>query len=342
MRTLNNHKLKLGILDQSALMPGDTPTDAFRRTIELAKLGERWGYSRFWVSEHHDTPRLAGSSPEVLLGALGAHTSRIRIGSAGVLLPHYSPFKIAENFRVLEALYPGRIDLGIGRAPGGMPIASQALRYGRTKPSDEQLPDVLRDLGGFLADSLEPGHRFEGVRAAPFVETKPDIWLLGSSSFSAERASELGAAFSFAHFINGDGGHEAVKGYFDSYRPGPLGSEPRANVCVIAICADTDEEAERLALPVELALLLLEQGQFQRPFPTYEEALAYPYTEWDRMRIQVNRSRMLVGGPVSIREQMLNFAGDYGVEELIVVTFGADPAARLRSYELLAQTFELA
>lgn len=333
--------LKLGLLDQSPVFPGDKGGDAIRRTVELAKLVERWGYSRFWVSEHHDTPRLAGSSPEVLLAALGAHTSRIRIGSAGVLLPHYSPFKVAENFRVLEALYPGRVDLGIGRAPGGMPIASQALRYGRPKEREELFGETLRDLAGFLNDRLEPGHRFEGVRAAPLVETVPDIWLLGSSSFSAERAAELGAAFSFAHFINGDGGHGAVRRYFADYRPGPLGSSPCVNVCVIVICADTEEEAERLAKPVDLSILLREQGQFQRPFPTHEEAAAYPYTEWDRLRIQANRSRMIVGDPMQVKERMLAFSEEYGVNELIVVTVTAEPQARLRSYELLAEAFGL-
>ncbi|WP_201319288.1 LLM class flavin-dependent oxidoreductase [Paenibacillus sp. EPM92] len=333
--------LKLGILDQSPVFPGYQAGDAIRHTVELAKQTECWGYSRFWVSEHHDTSRLAGSSPEVLLAALGAHTSRIRIGSAGVLLPHYSPFKVAENFRVLEALYPGRVDLGIGRAPGGMPIASQALRYGRPKERDELFGETLRDLAGFLSDRLEPGHRFEGVRAAPLVETAPDIWLLGSSGFSAERAAELGAAFSFAHFINGDGGHEAMRRYFADYRPGPLGRAPRANVCVMVICADTEEEAERIAVPLDLSILLREQGQFQRPFPTYEEAVAYPYTEWDRMRIQVNRNRMIVGDPKQAKARMLAFSEEYGVNELIVVTVTADPQARLRSYELLAEAFAL-
>ncbi|WP_141335259.1 LLM class flavin-dependent oxidoreductase [Paenibacillus sp. tmac-D7] len=333
--------LKLGILDQSPVFPGYQAGDAIRHTVELAKQTERWGYSRFWVSEHHDTSRLAGSSPEVLLAALGAHTSRIRIGSAGVLLPHYSPFKVAENFRVLEALYPGRVDLGIGRAPGGMPIASQALRYGRPKERDELFGETLRDLAGFLSDRLEPGHRFEGVRAAPLVETAPDIWLLGSSGFSAERAAELGAAFSFAHFINGDGGHEAMRRYFADYRPGPLGRAPRANVCVMVICADTEEEAERIAVPLDLSILLREQGQFQRPFPTCEEAVAYPYTEWDRLRIQVNRNRMIVGDPKQAKARMLAFSEEYGVNELIVVTVTADPQARLRSYELLAEAFAL-
>ncbi|UUZ81008.1 LLM class flavin-dependent oxidoreductase [Paenibacillus sp. P26] len=322
-------------------MAGENAVMAMRQTLELAKAAEGWGYSRYWVSEHHDTTGLAGSSPEVLISAIGAHTSRIRVGSAGVLLPHYSPYKVAENFRVLEALYPGRIDLGIGRAPGGMPIASQALGYGRPQNREEQFAQQLRDLGGFLRDRLEPGHRFEGLRATPLVDTEPELWSLGSSGYSAERASELGAAFSFAHFINGEGGQEAVRRYRRYFREGPLGREPRVNACVIVVCAETDEEAERLATSIDLRSLFLEQGKFGAALPSPEEAASYPYTEWDRMRIRANRSRMLVGGPDKVKAAMLGFAESYGTEELIVMTIAHEFAARLRSYELLAEIFEL-
>lgn len=333
--------LKLGILDQSPVVLGGTAVQAFQRTIELAKTAERLGYSRYWVSEHHDSLGLAGSSPEVLISAIAAHTSTIRVGSAGVLLPHYSPYKVAENFRVLEALYPGRIDLGIGRAPGGMPIASQALRYGRPKERDEHFPQMLKELGGFLTDRLEPGHYFEGLRATPAVNTVPEFWLLGSSSYSAERASELGASFSFAQFINGDGGHEAVHHYFESFRPGILGNTPRVNVCVHVLCADTDEEAERLATCVDLRLLLQEQGKANRGFPSPEEAESYPYTDWDRIRIQANRSRMIVGGPEKVKEQLTDLARSYRADEVIILTATFDFTARLRSYEILSRQFGL-
>ncbi|WP_274363614.1 LLM class flavin-dependent oxidoreductase [Paenibacillus thermotolerans] len=331
--------MKLGVLDQSPVPAGETAVDAFRHTIQLARLAEKLGFTRFWVSEHHDTPGLAGSAPEVLLAAVGAHTSSIRIGSAGVLLPHYSPYKVAEQFRVLEALYPGRVDLGIGRAPGGMPLASQALRYGRDKIRDEQFPGALTELAGFLQGNLDPEHRFGSLVTTPVVGTAPAMWLLGSSDVSARIASELGAAFSFAHFINGDGGQEAVRAYRRNYMPGPLGSEPRVNVCVTVLCADTDEEAERLAAPLDLRLLLFEQGQFRTSFPSYEEAIAYRYTDWDRMRIRENRKRMIVGGPERVKEQLLQFAEDYGTDELIAVTNTYDFASRVRSYELLAELF---
>lgn len=334
--------LRLGVLDQSPVPSGFSAAQALRQTIELAKHADRLGYSRYWVSEHHDTAGLAGSSPETLVAAIAAHTSRIRVGSGGVLLPHYSPYKVAETFRLLEGLYPNRIDLGIGRAPGGMPIASQALRYGRPKEREEHFVEMLKELGGFLADRHEPGSRFEGLRATPLVDTTPEIWLLGSSDFSSECAAVLGGSFSFAHFINGDGGYEAMHRYFNRFQPGLLGNEPRGNVCVHVICADTDEEAERLAMSIDLRLLWIEQGERSRKLASPEEAMSYPYTEWDKYRIQANRSRIIVGGIHKVKERLQQFAKAYGVNEIIVSTAIHDFSARVRSYELLADAFELA
>ncbi|MFC3771059.1 LLM class flavin-dependent oxidoreductase [Paenibacillus sp. GCM10012303] len=332
--------LRLGVLDQTPVLTGSSAVEAMKQTVELARITEKLGYSRYWVSEHHDTISLAGSSPEVLLAAIGAHTSRIRIGSGGVMLPHYSPYKVAENFRVLEALYPGRVDLGIGRAPGGMPAATRALRYGRPPEIAEAFPAALEELGGYLRPvrgtaEVRPG---SGLQATPLVETSPEIWLLGSSDYSARRASELGASFSFAHFINGEGGQSAVQHYYETFRPGPLGAEPRANACVMVLCADTDEEADRLAAPLDLKLLLLEQGRFGIDI-TLEQALAYPYTEFERIRIRHNRKRMLVGGPEKIKTQLLEFSRSYGVEEVIVNSITPDFASRVRSYELVAGLF---
>jgi len=332
-------KLKLSVLDQSPLIGDADAAEAFRQTIRLAERAEALGYHRYWVSEHHDTPGLAGSAPEVLIAALAARTERIRVGSGGVLLPHYSPYKVAEQFRVLEALYPGRIDLGLGRAPGGMPLASKALRYGRTKIMDDKLPGALLELHGFLHDRLPEGHELEGLQATPVAKTAPELWLLGSSTVSARIAAELGGAFAFAHFINGDDGLQVVRDYRDAFRLGPLGDAPRVNVAVIAICAERDEEAETYASALDLRILLNEQGHIRRPFPTAEEARNYPYTEWDLGRIRENRKRMLVGGPETMREKMTAFAAAYGVDELIVNTFAPTYDARIRSYELLAELF---
>ncbi|WP_035155900.1 LLM class flavin-dependent oxidoreductase [Cohnella thermotolerans] len=334
-------RLMLGVLDQSPIGPGENAVVALRHTLELVRAAERLGYSRFWVSEHHDSAGLAGSSPEVLVSAIGAHTSRIRIGSGGVLLPHYSPYKVAENFRVLEALYPGRCDLGIGRAPGGMPLASLALRNGGAKPADERFPQMLGELGTFLglAPPFGPEHPLSDLTATPRVDTAPEIWLLGSSGYSAVVAAQMGAGFSFAHFINGYGGQGAVRDYLRHFRPGPLGSKPKVNACVFVVCADTDALAEREAAAMDLRLLYHEKGEYNRPFPTPEEAAAYPYAEWERMRIADNRKRMIVGGPDRVRRALIAFAESYRTDEVLATCILSDFKLRLRSYELLAEMF---
>lgn len=333
--------LQLGVLDQSPVASNSNPVEAMNNTIQLAKTADRLGFSRYWVSEHHGTPSLAGSSPEVLVSAIAAHTERIRVGSGGVLLPHYSPYKVAENFRVLEALYPGRIDLGIGRAPGGMPLASQALRYGRPKEPDERFPGILLELASFLGlgDGFPDDHPFASLVTMPQVDTAPDVWLLGSSDFSAMIASQLGAGFSFAHFINGQGGHDAVRYYLDHFQPGPFGDKPRVSVCVAVICAETAELAEEFGAAYDLRLLYLDKGERHRLFPSPEEVKAYPYTDFDRMIIRENRRRMIVGDPDQVRRQLLQFSEEYGVNEIIVNTMIYDFKYRLRSYELLAEMF---
>ncbi|MFC5701224.1 LLM class flavin-dependent oxidoreductase [Cohnella faecalis] len=336
-------KLKLGVLDQSPIGRGETAATALQHTLALARAAERWGYSRFWVSEHHDSKSLAGSSPEVLLAAIGAHTSRIRIGSGGVLLPHYSPYKVAENFRVLEGLYAGRVDLGIGRAPGGMPLSSRALRKDSPKEPDEHFPQSLRELAAYIGkgERLEPTHPFAELNASPHVDTTPEVWLLGSSIYSAAVAAQMGAGFSFAHFINGEGGQGAVRDYLKHFRPGPLGDRPNVSACVFVICAETDEAAEGEARLTDLRLLYLEKGQFQQPFPTMEEANAYPYCDWDRLRITENRKRIIVGGPSKVKKELESFADSYRTNEILVTCIMSDFNKRVRSYERLADLFEL-
>jgi len=334
-------KLKLGVLDQSAPGPNDRAGEALRNTVALARVADRLGYTRFWVSEHHHAPGLEGSSPEVLVAALGANTPRIRVGSGGVLLPHYSPYKVAENFRVLEGLYPGRIDLGIGRSPGGMPLVSKALQCGEAGRKEARMEDMLAELAAYLelGDPLPSGHPLSGLRAMPRVETAPEIWLLGSSGYSAALASRLGAGFAFAHFINGTGGQGAVRDYRRHYRAGPLGGRPKATVCVFVLCADTDALAEREAAAMDLRLLRQEKGEYGPLHPTPEEALAYRYGEREKRRILDNRKRMIVGGPDKVRRQMLAFADSYRTEEILVTCIMSDFRLKVRCYELLAELF---
>ncbi|SFU44795.1 LLM class flavin-dependent oxidoreductase [Alicyclobacillus macrosporangiidus] len=331
--------MRLSVLDQSPMSLGGTAHQALEETARLAQWVERLGYTRFWVSEHHDTRSLAGSSPEVLLAHLGARTERIRIGSGGVMLPHYSAYKVAENFRLLEALYPRRIDLGLGRAPGGMPRSTMALREGRPREPDylQQVQDVMY----YLTDTLPEDHRFRGLTATPVTDTVPEVWLLGSSDWSAHAAAHLGTAFMFAQFINGDGGVEAVHAYRERFRPSSLWPEPVAGVAVFCVCADADAEAERIASSLDLSLLMLANGQPTAGTPTIEMALNYPYSKYERAVVLENRKRMVVGGPESVKQQLEALAKAYGVDEVMLTTRTERFEDRLRSFELVAQVFGL-
>ena len=231
----------LGVLDQSPIRSGGTAAEAIQETLQLAERADRLGYHRYWLAEHHSSGGLAGSAPEVLIGQVASRTSRIRVGSGGVMLSHYSALKVAENFRVLEALFPGRIDLGIGRAPGSDQRTARALRQGPGALGLEQFPQQLADLISFLHDELPPGHPFTGVRAMPAGPTAPPLWILGSSGEGALLAAHFGTAFSYAHFINADGGTEATRAYRESFRPSPRLTAPQASVAAFVLCADTEE-----------------------------------------------------------------------------------------------------
>jgi luciferase family oxidoreductase group 1 len=328
------------VLDQSPVRSGGTAADAVHETLDLARAAERLGYHRYWLAEHHSTPGLAGASPEILIARVAALTSEIRVGSGGVMLTHYSPLKVAENFRMLEALYPGRIDLGIGRAPGSDPLTAQALRHGPGALGLEHFPAQVADLLAFLHDRLPPGHPFARVRAMPAGPTAPEVWLLGSSGDSAAYAATLGTAFCFAHFINDDGGAEVVRAYRAHFRPSPSLPAPRASVAVFAVCADTDAEAQRLARSRDLFIVRLYTGR-PGPYPSVEEAERHPYTPHELAIVRHARRRTFAGAPEPLRERLLALAEAYGVDELVVVTITHSPKARLRSYELLAESFGL-
>jgi luciferase family oxidoreductase group 1 len=332
--------LRLGVLDQSPVRTGGSAADSVHETLELAQATERLGYHRYWLAEHHATPGLAGSCPEILIGQVAARTSRIRVGSGGVMLSHYSALKVAESFRMLELLFPGRIDLGIGRAPGSDGRTARALRTVPEPAGAEFFPEQIAELQGFLGDGLPAGHPAHGVHAMPEVPGAPELWLLGSSDQSAMVAAHFGAAFSFAHFINNEGGAEVTRAYTRNFRPSAALPEPQASVAVFTVCADTEAEAWRLARSRELFILRLHGGRPGR-YPSVEEAEAYPYTAHERAIVEYNRRRTVAGTPEQVRARLTALAADYGVDELIIVTITHDPKARLRSYELLAQAFEL-
>jgi len=329
--------LRLGVLDQSPVRSGGAVADAIHETLDLAEACDRLGYHRYWLAEHHATPGLAGSSPEVLIGQVAARTSRIRVGSGGVMLQHYSPLKVAESFRVLETLFPGRVDLGIGRAPGSDQVTARALR---DDARPDAFPQQVADLVGFLHGTLPEGHPYAHVLAMPTGPTAPEVWLLGSSDQSAALAAHFGTGFSFAHFINQEGGAEVTRAYRGQFRPSACLTAPRASAAVFVVCADTEAEAQRLAKSRELFIVRLYTGRPGR-YPSVEEAESYPYTERERAILRHAHRRTVAGAPEQVRERLEALAAEYEADELIIVTITHDPKARRRSYELLAKVFGL-
>ncbi len=339
--------LRLSVLDQSPVRAGGSAADAVRETIALARACERLGYHRYWLAEHHNAPGLAGSTPEVLVTRVAAATETMRVGAGGVMLPHYSALKVAENFRMLETLFPGRIDLGVGRAPGADRRTAIALNV-KSAAGDgammamEHFPQQVADLRGYLTGRLDPEHPFRDIKAMPAGAGAPEMWLLGSSDQSAQLAAHFGLAFSFAHFISEYRGLDAVHRYFSDFRPSDAVPEPRANVGVFVLCADTEEAARELALSRDLWRLRLDRGEIG-PVPSVEEAAAAAlgWTQAEQARVERNRRRQVVGTPDQVRAQLEALAADFGVDELVIVSICYDFAARLRSYELLAAAFDL-
>ena len=282
---------------------------------------------------------LLESAPEILVTRIAAATDHIRVGSGGVMLSHYSPLKVAETFRLLETMYPGRIDLGIGRAPGSDQLTAGALAYG-SPIGVEYFPNKIADLSAFLTGNEAPTEAFAKVRATPVTSTAPEVWLLGSSGESASLAAHFGLAFSFAHFITPVGGDQVVAGYREHFKPSALYAEPHATLCVFVICAETEEEAERQVRSRDLWRVHLDAGRVD-PYPSVAEAEAYDYTDAERARVQGNRARSLFGTPDQIKVRLEAIARDYGVDELMILTITHAPALRIRSYELLSEAFGL-
>jgi luciferase family oxidoreductase group 1 len=338
--------MKVSVLDQSPIRKGGTAADAVRETIELAKITERLGYSRYWLAEHHNTTSFAGSTPEVLIARVAAETSRIRVGSGGIMLPHYSPLKVAENFRMLETMYPGRVDLAIGRAPGSdgrtavaLQAGPQAWDVGVFPQQAELLRHYLEESAGIAAWPAD--HPYRQIHASPRGPGMPEMWMLASSVNGAVYAAELGLPLSFAHFISPDGGGpDAAAVYRERFKPHRDGDKPRVSVAIFAIAADTDEETERLALTRNLWVMQLLRNQ-AGPFPSPEEAAAYPFTEADRVQIRAISARGVTGTADKVKAGLEKLVAAYGADELIVLSITYEFAARVRSYELVAEAFGL-
>lgn len=332
--------IKLSVLDQSPVRSGTTAQQALNETIELARLTDQLGYHRYWVAEHHNSMGLTGSVPEILLARLGAETKNIRLGSGGVMLSHYSPYKVAEIFNMLETLYPGRIDLGIGRAPGSDQITAHALAYGNQPRGPREYPSQVQDLMSFMGGHFEDGHPLKQVKATPLPDGKADLWMLGSSDQSAQMAAHFGTPFSFAHFITDEQGPEIMAMYRNMFEPSEISQTPEGNIGIFVICAETEEEAERLASSRNLWRTRLDTGQIG-PVPTVEEALAYEYSQVEADRRDHNARRNIIGTPAQVKRKLLETLEKYDVNEAVIVTITHSFEARMKSYELLAKEFNL-
>jgi luciferase family oxidoreductase group 1 len=329
--------MRLSVLDQSPIPEGSTGAQALHNTVDLGRHAEALGYERYWLAEHHATPALACAAPEVLIAAVARATEQIRVGSGGVMLPHYSPLKVAEVFSTLAGLHPERIDLGIGRAPGTDPMTMLALQRDRSQGSPDDFPEQLAELLALLEDRMPPNHPFaRHARTLPGFPERPEPWLLGSSPQSAIWAGELGLPYSIADFINPGGAALAAE-----YRARFLDSErlpaPRVIACTIAICADTDEEAERIASSGRMMFSLLRMGQLI-PIPPPDKALAYLETRERPDR--AGGRRAIVGSPATVRAGLEEVAQEYGSDELMLLTITHEHEARRRSYELIAEVMQ--
>ncbi|MCD7033574.1 LLM class flavin-dependent oxidoreductase [Metabacillus sp. GX 13764] len=329
--------MKLSILDQVPVRKGSSPEQSLNESIEMIQLAESLGYKRYWFAEHHSTRGLASSAPEILIAAAAAATKKIRVGSGGVLLPQYSPYKVAETFRQLSALYPGRIDLGLGRSPGGTEKVRLALTDGHKK-SMTDFQRQLNDLIFFLTDTLPPDHPSYGIKAAPSASILPELFLLGLGENSARLSGSKGAGYVFGHFIKNERGERAHGLYKEVFASSPFHDSPSPITAIFIICADTEEKAEELAMSQDLWLLRVEKGLDSR-IPDYEEAASYPYTESDREKISHNRRRMVIGSPETVKKQLLELKDAYQAEEFMVLTNVYSFEDRKNSYKLLSKLF---
>lgn len=329
--------VQLSVLDQSTAADGVPEPQAIRDTVELAKYCEGLGYKRFWVSEHHNHPTILGTAPEILMAAIAQVTSSIRIGSAGVMLPHYAPLKVAEQFRVLEALAPGRIDLGLGRAPGSDGKTAFALNPNAHEDA-EHFPANVRDLMAWVSGQpLLTGHPFNGLVAKPMSDTSPEIWMLGTSDYGAQVAAHFGIPYCFAHFItDGRGVERAFQIYRDNYQPSERFPEPIANVCVWALAAETDEDAERLFTTRAHWKVRRDMGDL-RPIQSPDAIKDFDYSAGEKARIAELRAGAIIGTGKTVYEQLSNLAGNYGIDEVVVLTWTHAQKDRRNSYRLLAE-----
>lgn len=330
--------IPLSVLDLSFVTAGSSPSQALRNTLDLARHADRLGFTRYWVAEHHNLPSVASGAPEIMIGQIAAVTERVRVGAGGVMLPNHAPLLVAERFKLLEALYPGRIDLGLGRAPGTDPVASYALRRGQEERGRDDFLERLQELMLLETGHFPPDHPFRKITIMPSGVALPPIWLLGSSDYSAHLSARLGMGFAFAHHFASHDAVDAMLSYRNGFHASEWRGKPHAILTVAAICAETDAEAERLASSADLSALRRMNGNYG-PLPSPDEAETYPYGPSERDAIARNRARLFVGSPDRVRALVTPLIEATKADELMVTAAIHDHEARKRSYRLLADTF---
>jgi luciferase family oxidoreductase group 1 len=331
----------LSVLDLSPVTTATPGSVALRNSLDLARLADKLGYKRYWVAEHHNLANIASSAPEIMIGQIAAATSEIRVGSGGVMLPNHAPLMVAERFKVLEALFPGRIDLGLGRAPGTDPVTSYALRARQEPREGDDFLERFQELLLLERGGFPENHPFRKVHAVPADVALPPIWLLGSSGYSAELAAAVGMGFAFAHHFADYDATSAMLSYREHFKPSATMNAPYAILGVAVIAADSDSEADRIASSADLHYARRAKGEYA-PLASPDEAAAYPYAPIDRERIARQRNRLIVGGVETIKKRLLPLIEATRADEIMVTTMVYDHAARRHSYELLAQAFGLA
>ena len=332
--------IPLSILDLSVVTTGTRPAAALQNSIDLARHADALGYVRYWLAEHHNLSSVASPAPDIMIGQIAAVTNRIRVGSGGVMLPNHAPLMVAERFKMLEALFPGRIDLGLGRAPGTDSATAYALRSRLDKREGDDFLERLHELILWETRDFPPNHPFNNVVAMPDDTPLPPIWLLGSSDYSSELAAQVGMGFAFAHHFATHDAIEAMTSYRAHFKPSGWRATPHGILAVAVVAAETDAEAERLASSMDLNRLRRDRGQYL-PLPSVEEALAYNYSDSERASVMRNRSRLFVGSPATIMAKLQPMIAAGKPDELMIITAVYDHDARKKSYSLLADAFGL-
>ena len=332
---------ELSVLDVSPVSAGSNGAKALHNTLDLARLTDRLGYERYWLAEHHNLPSVASSAPEVMIGHVASETSRIRVGAGGIMLPNHAPLRVVETFRVLESLHPGRVDLGIGRAPGTDPVTATVLRRSRDGEGADDFPQQFSELLAFSGDGFPEGHPLRSVIAMPSDVGLPPIWLLGSSGYSASAAGQIGLGYAFASHFSPTDPAPAMHAYRESFEPSEDFERPSAILAVSVICAETNEHAEELASSMQLAWVRMRSGT-PRPLPSPKEAMDYSYDPAERRLADVYLSMQVIGDPRTVRARIEELTQHTVADEVMVTTNVYDHDERLRSYELLADVFKIA